>query len=202
MPRITAYQCRWTQKVFTDREKYLKHLLKQRPVLIAKRDSARINRVMEQVLATMREECTTFSEIEEYITENWPVFLQNGDNHNQWHRRPNSPPTKRPKLLSIKITGRYSEHVSNSHASPIGKLQNWSREPGTPTGYPGYDCYIRFSLDGDTDSFCSNLFKDTGLNTGSGGGNHANSGYDLKIYADDWPGLERGRLFKELRAEW
>lgn len=197
MPRIIAFQCRWTKKVFTDREKYLKHLVKQREVLVLEREATRVNRVLQAKLTQMREECESLADIETFIMDNWDVFFQNGVNHDCWRERKGK--YRKPKLLSVKLKGRFSDHISNSHSAPIGKPQNWGRKPGVPTGYPGWQGDISWQLDGEYQSFGSDVMRNTGINTGSGGsrGEHGFS-YDMKLFLDDWPGLARAQVVEKL----
>jgi hypothetical protein len=49
------------------------------------------------------------------------------------------------KLVGLQLELVFSEKVSNSHHSPIGKPQNWSsRNNDLPTSYPGYQGRIWF----------------------------------------------------------
>jgi hypothetical protein len=197
MPRIIAFKCRWTKKVFTDKQKYLKHLIKQREVLVLAREAARVNRTMQAKFIQMREECESLADIEKFITENWEVFFHNGVNHDSWRDRRGK--YRKPNLLSVKVTGRFSYHISNSHSAPIGKPLNWGSKPGIPTGYPGFAGDITWQLDGEYQSFGSDVMQGTGINTGSGGGRgHHGFGYDMKLFLDDWPGLARARVIEKL----
>lgn len=196
MPRITAFQCRWTKKVFTDREKYLKHLKLQREALVIERKATRINRVMQETFLKMRDDCESMADIEQFIRDNWSVFYQNAVNNDHWRGRKKK--SKTPELLRISIRGRFSDNISNSHSAPIGKAQNWGRKPGIPTGYPGWQGEIQWELDGEIPGFGSDVMQGTGINTGSGGGRGNGYGFEMKLFMDDWPGLARAQAIEKL----
>jgi hypothetical protein len=204
MPKIIARQCKWTKKVFTDDVKYLKHLKKQRLVLVQERIANRANLVMAETFTRMRDECNSLQDIEKFIVDNWLVFGQNARNRT-WERMKLEPI---PKLISVKLTGRYRDEVSNTHSSPIGKPRNWGRQVDLPYGYPGFVGDLSFVLDKRCSSFGSELFEKTGINTGAGGSRHIESkeyagyGYEVKLFLDDWPGLAREQLMVKLQEPW
>ena len=133
-----------------------------------------------------------------------------------------------PRLLEFTTFDmRWSDSVSNSHSCPHNGVTNFSqsynRQQGKnlPEGYPGWrgraDWIVAWPKEWDgyylgSDLFSHGTFR-TGrqrAHTGTGGGGglrysekhgcHVMScGYDLKIFAADWPGMAR---YYEKRHMW
>lgn len=139
-----------------------------------------------------------------------------------------------PRLLEFtRFDMRWSDSVSNSHSCPHNGVTNFSqsynRQQGKnlPEGYPGWtgraDWIVAWPKEWDgyylgSDLFSYSTFR-TGrqrAHTGTGGGGGLSysqkhgcyiqsCGYDLKIFAADWPGLaryyEKQRVWKVLKDE-
>ena len=73
------------------------------------------------------------------------------------------------KLVGLQLELSWCDRVSNSHNAPIGKRTNFTRDPGFPSGFPGWSgrAWARYLKDGD--GFASDPFSGTGLHTGTGG---------------------------------
>ena len=112
---------------------------------------------------------------------------------------------------------RRHEHVSNSHHAPLNGVTNWSRrDPGNPTGYPGWEGRVWIRYKDSPKSFGSDPFGGTRTYTGTGGfgsydgpwaevstkrynryGRKQNADFpeiqcyswDYRIFESDWPEL-------------
>lgn len=133
-----------------------------------------------------------------------------------------------PRLLEFtRFDMRWSDSVSNTHSCPHNGVTNFSqgynRQQGLnlPEGYPGWtgraDWIVAWPKEWDGHYLGSDLFSHgtfrTGrqrAHTGTGGGGgmrysekHGcyvmSCGYDLKIFAADWPGMAR---YYEKRRMW
>lgn len=184
-----AYQCPWTDKVFATKAAYRKHLSELRENRMHKRARENIrNRKLDDLINQ-----TSFEDIVNWIETN-PEFFFDGVikyGHSGWA-------TRRAHLREdfwIKITYldlRWSDSVSNSHSCPRGGVTCWSSheaKDGRPRGYPGWHGRIEFQISHDL-GFGSDVFRSTGIHTGTGGGGGNNCfGFDVKFFASDWPGV-------------
>ena len=107
------------------------------------------------------------------------------------------------EFTKFDISVKYSSHVTNSHSCPKGGVQNWcAKDPSKPTGYPGWSGRISGVLVRSKKNMSSypysNICKLLDLHTGTGGGGNAEWGYDLKIFADDWPVMAQSVTFARL----
>lgn len=140
----------------------------------------------------------------------------------KYGRGKNAPVMPMPKVLKIVHSLRWSDSVSNSHSCPHDGVTNWGgRVEGAPRGYPGWtgrvDWVVEWpkELEGmylGSDLFSKGTFR-TGrqrahTGTGGGGGGRMSKefntwvqcpGYQLDIFASDWPGLAR---YHEKRKMW
>ena len=123
-----------------------------------------------------------------------------------------------PRLLEFTTFNlRWNDSVSNSHSCPHNGVTNWSpswnKDKTVPTGYPGWqgraDWIVAWPKEWDGHYLGSDLFSHGTFqsgrqraHTGTGGGGgmsysqkhgcHVMScGYELRIYAADWPGMAR-----------
>ena len=194
----TAFKCPWTGEVFGTKKGYVSHLKVLREDRIHRNIRARIrNKVFEELTNQ-----PSFEKIIEWI-ETHPEFffdrmVQNG--RTGWRDRREH---LREKFW-IKMTYldvHWAEYVSNSHSCPRGGISNWHRVKNKPIGYPGWQGRIEFQLSHDL-GFGSDIFRDIGIHTGSGGGTSDNRyGYDVKFFASDWPELEKSVLFDILKND-
>lgn len=131
-----------------------------------------------------------------------------------------------PELLEFeRFDLSWSDCVSNSHSCPHNGVTNWfsssNKDKTVPTGYPGWtgrvEWIVKWPKEWDGFYLGSDLFK--GLHgrgsrqrahTGTGGGGgmryserhqcHVMSfGYDFRLYAADWPGMDR---YREKKLMW
>jgi uncharacterized C2H2 Zn-finger protein len=184
MPVITAYQCPRTKKVFTDKSDYMIHLRALAAYNIQNRKEATAKRHLHTLFIEMRQ-VKSLDELEKWIIDHSFIFFVNGKIHGTWFGKYPDGRYKFGKITSVNISIReYKETCSNSHQAPIGKVQNWEREVDKPIGYPGWYGRIKIWLE-DYKDFNFDLFKKTGINTGTGGGGE----YDVFLFKEDWPGL-------------
>lgn len=128
-----------------------------------------------------------------------------------------------PELLEFtEFSVRWNPKVSNSHSAPHNGVQCWSSQEakdGRPRSYPGWsgraDWIVRWPKEWDGvylggDLFNSGTFR-TGrqrAHTGTGGAGGVrysekhkcdvqSFGYELRMYAADWPGLARAEGMKQ-----
>lgn len=143
------------------------------------------------------------------------------------HHGKNAPVMPVPKLLEFTKTNmRWENYVSNSHSCPHNGVTNWGFkevfEDSTPkpAGYPGWSGYVSWLVEWPkefsgiylgSDLFSRGIFR-TGrqrahTGTGGGAGQHFSEkyqtqcqhpGYELRIYAADWPGL--ARYYEKMKA--
>jgi hypothetical protein len=184
-----AYLCPWTKDLFATKRGYLTHLVKLRETRMHKR--AREN-IRGRKFADFYNQ-PNLEAIVEWVNTNPEFFFDNAIKNGWSHDH--------AKLLKVrnefwvKITYldlRYSDSVGNSHSAPRGRKQNWGgRDIDTPNGYPGFSGYIEYQMSHDI-GFGSNLFRDMGINTGTGsGGSDHRYGYDVKMFIEDFPLLEK-----------
>ena len=77
MPRVEAYRCRFTGQIFTNRLEWSNHLLFQRDVERERRDARKTNvdpAHLSSLWKEMRDDCTTFEEISEFVVKHGREF--------------------------------------------------------------------------------------------------------------------------------
>ncbi len=185
MGKITVWECTTTHKLYRTEEAYRKHL---RKLAASRRKDRAIERKYKQFAAALEEmrSLTNFDNITEWIEENSvllaqrALFLRPFGHHCE---------AEKCRITCVKFFRmRWSRMVSNSHSAPIGQPTNWHRDSELPIGYPGWEGSIQFDLSG-WNSFASDLFKGTGINTESGGAGGGSHSYECKLFADDFGGM-------------
>jgi len=189
MPLVEAWQCPHTGTLFAkaDRNQYLAHL--RRLGTVRRRERARQRALAErdQYLANTLWNLSTIVEIEQWFLNNgaWLSSVAFGRDY---------PSAKPVRFTRFSLDVGWRSHVSNTHSAPRGEPTNWGGDPGKPTGYPGYSGTVRFDLDGETPGFTSDLFRPTGLYTGTGSGGRTGCQYQAILWDADWPGLKTMRV--------
>lgn len=94
------------------------------------------------------------------------------------------------------LTLSYSTRVSNSHSCPRNGVPNWGRHNNNiPNGYPGWEGLIEFQTSNYITTFGGDIFKNTGIHIGTGGARrNGGFGFSVRLFEDDWPGLNRYRV--------
>lgn len=199
MPQITAWECPKTKTIFKHKHQYKKHLKKiARESLDAKYRQKIVDSRLE-VFKTMRETCKNAAEIEQFVKDNVKVFWAHGIENSPYDRNKKIPDDL--ECYEFKIEATHKDNVSNSHQCPInGGVTNWHGKDDLPKGYPGFHGRVHFKFSHETPGFCSSVWKDTGLETGTGGGGAKGGSYDIFIFDADWPALSD--RFETSKIEW
>lgn len=214
MSIIQAYKCDHDGKLFEDKAKYQKHLRHLAGVRRHKRVLAKQEQEREQFLDTMGR-VGSIEELELFIKDNWRWFWANGAKRESWHLGKTKPDFHEYVEVSFSNV-RWSEMASNSHSCPRGGVQNFSwrddHNLGKPRGYPGWIGNIAIKVRPPMrkykgkeymgDGWGSSYFENTPINTGSGGGGGGKDcktyGYDVKLFAADFPVMHE----KLRREQW
>lgn len=187
----TAYQCPWTNELFGTKKLYVAHLKALRSSRM--HESAR--KARHRRLRDDFNNQPTYDKIVAWIN-NHPEFFF--DNHYRasslWKPRDYAQERMdfRIEVLSLRLT--WNDSVSNSHSCPRDGVTNWGgRDEDGPRGYPGWRGSIDFKVS-SVQGFSSGIFEGTGVCTGSGGSSGDGTlGYEVKLFASDWPALARNR---------
>lgn len=197
MPKITvqARRCPFTSKIFVDDKKYFTHLKKIRMKNKLKQ--------LDNSLCVIKEKLLTI--------QSFPALIKLIETHHNEVAIANAfPDSSKIKLLSDKekcdikikkLSLRYSNLVSNTHYAPIGKPKNWHRSYDLPRGYPGWQGYIMFETTKQTECFSSHIFKTFRVNLGTGGGSTTSSRYEVKIFLEDFPNLEKYLMINMIKNQ-
>ncbi len=201
MPKITAWKCPFTDKLFQTRSGYRRHLLslrKKRKVAryrhkLARISRERINKVrsdMDAKLAQIR----TAEQLEKFVVENF---------HDLTIAHTNASIEKVAVIRQMKMEWFeferiiYSSETSNSHNCPRNGTTNWGgRKEGAPRNYPGFSGQMKWKVTGPKSA--KNIFSDgieagyalnyAGIHTTTGcPGWDGNIGF--QFFVDDFPGL-------------
>jgi len=178
MSIIQAYKSDEDGRIFESHDAYKKHLrqlaaARRKAKKQAERENARL-RTVER----MRQECETFGALADFVWWNWADLRQDDS-----------------RLLSLGFSEmRWSESVSNTHDCPIGGVTNWWSKIELPTGYPGWQGRIHLHQVGASFSSAFQKLGHLGIFTGSGGG----GSYEVRMFADDFPGLTKDIVWKKL----
>jgi hypothetical protein len=182
-----AYKCPWTEDLFATKKGYVNHLVKLRETRMHKRAKQNIR---DKKFAEFYNQ-PSLKGIVNWVNTNPEFFFDNGYRRAWEHDRERL--LKARDEFWVKITYldlTYSECVSNSHNAPRGKSTNWGRrDKNVPGGYPGFAGNIEFQMSHDI-GFGSDLFRGTGINTGSGSGvGEHRYGFDVRLFLEDFPML-------------
>lgn len=194
MPKVTAYQCSSTKKLFSlnQKNKFVSHLFKLR----ASNTERRKYNKEQSEFYTWRDksvaEIASVKEIEEWLMNGALLrTMKFVTEPKDWDLAC----YKKFKITSVVIGDyKYSESCSNTHESPRGKKTNWGgkekEDDGTPVprGYPGFrGMSVRVNYEGDYPSFSlSHALTKLGIATGGGGGAGGSSSYSYTLWLDDW----------------
>lgn len=198
MPIVCVWKCPQTGKLFEDKSKYIKHL---RSLGIERRiqRQKKVYRNQWDNLVQELNSLSTAQEIADWIESHSKDLLINALNHNTFR-------TKVPKFINefkIKVTGfnlKYNPAISCYHSAPRGHRTNWNQNSKhNPTHFPGWTAHLEFGFSHDIPTFFSDVFRNTGIHTGTGSTwtNFEHDGIKYQglhsyvtLWADDWPGLK------------
>ncbi len=199
MSQVLVWKSDADGKLFEDRAKYTAHL---RKLGAKRREEKRVAQyeLDREAFFDRMGLVADFDELQQFIIDNWEQFRLNGRVHNAW-RKPSSKSTA-DKLISLKLHEfRFDISTRNSHSAPRDGVENFDsrheRNQGKPTSYAGWRGRISYNVTSSS-SFGSDYFRDTPINTGSGGGGSPTYSYDLTLWGADFPVMWE----KHCRAEW
>jgi hypothetical protein len=209
MPKILVWKCPKTGKLYEAKDKYVVHLKK-----LAKQNRVRRKFELDEAILdtwwnNFRDTEMSLEQLFKAIIENQNYFWNDGASVNPYDWQNVGKAKKRkiampvPELVEFtQDVLRWSNEVSNTHSCPRNGVQNWGRKLDKPTGYPGWTGRLawkvkwpkefqHYYLGGDLFDGPRSL-----IHTGTGGGGgwvngYQSFSYDVKIFADDWPGLSR-----------
>lgn len=191
----SGFVCPWTKKLFLTKASYLKHLRILRETRMHRRAKQnRLNRKLQQMW-----NLTSFEEIIEWVELN-PEVIYDCCADSPWTYVRDRSHREKFSVQIVHLDLYYTERLSNTHSAPVGRPTNWGREPGKPTGYPGWGGRICFRVLPEN---CGISGSDVGrvlrMNTGTGGGGSKGIyGYDVNIFEEDFPGLGQQCLMAKL----
>ena len=209
MPQIIAWQCAKTQKVFTEKEDYSKHLRRLAAANRKAKQYADLKSSFYTWLAAEKENIFSVNDIAPWVILHQRKLM---DAANALHIYSFNDKFFDDDEYTQFFTAdmRYSSSVSNSHSCPHNGVQNWGGDvklkdgSPAPRGYPGWSGRIGGTLKrnkGRMSSYpATNILKLIGLHTGTGGGGNNSWGYDCRIYLADWPGLSNQLVFDKLQS--
>jgi hypothetical protein len=217
MSIIQAYKSDTDGKIFEDKGKYQAHLRKLASARRAEKKVEKMEAEREQFHIKMGQ-VKSITELNQFIKDNWNWFWANGakDDFYFWGRNKGATAPFHEYVDVSVVEVYWKENLSNSHSGPRKGVQNFDTRAdynkGKPTGYPGWQARINIKVKPPMskhkkdpymhDGFGSSYFKDTIINTGSGGGggNHKNEyvsySYDVKLFAADFP-----TMYEQLRKD-
>jgi hypothetical protein len=194
--KAQAYQCPWTGKIVATKRAYVKHLQQLRTT----RMHSRAKQIRWQRLGEDLWNQTSFENIVQWVELHPEWFLDNAKNRGFHNERDRFDQIR--SEFSIRITYldlKWSNNISNSHSCPRTGVTNWMRSNDKPLGYPGWTGRIEYVISHELPGF-GDLFRGIGINTGTGGGDGTKYGYDVRFFADDWPGLSKGQTWATLKG--
>jgi hypothetical protein len=181
-----SWVCPRSKEVFGSREEYRKHLKSMARINRHDRDVAAVREKFAAKIKTIYK-CVSPDEICRWLETHGHEIAQ-GIVYENSLKRGEQPPVEF-QLRDVKMTLKFSDHLSNSHSAPEGKEQNWRRDPNLPLGYPGWAGVISGRYDyRDTVSY-TDVFKATKIRTESGSGNGRIFHYNVKLFAEEWPSM-------------
>jgi uncharacterized C2H2 Zn-finger protein len=191
----TAFRCPWTKKVYGDKRSYVKHLKWLRETRMHSRIRATARLRKRQDLWNQ----PTFVDIIKWIEMN-PEFMFDNGLRESWRSKDIE---KYRDKFWVKITYlniQWTSSASNSHSCPRNGVTNWGGrdldKDGNirPRGYPGFTGRIEYQMSHDI-GFGSDIMRQLGIHTGSGGGITNNRyGYSVTFFDADWPGIVSNRV--------
>lgn len=209
--RIEARKCPFTGKVFEESKKkaYIQHLAEVRKDLRAKRHVTHVRLVFHTWLAEERAKVRRVQDLPQWFMDNQRILM---DAHNAEIPSGYVFTSFDEKFVmedifenvTINLRDGFTENVSNSHVCPDNGITNFGGEAGRPKGYPGWQGVIKGTLKRPKKLNgrypYSNALNLAGFKTGSGGGGNENWSYEVRIFLDDWPGLQGQRDFEVAEA--
>ncbi len=192
MVRIVAWKCRSSGTLFEDKKSFQKHLCTRAfRQHVARKNEARRRRLKDAVF-TMRE-MTSFAELEDWLNANGDALYALAREGNT---RIPLKGKKKHRLWDVELSDMSFRMIATTHAAPIGrKNTGWGKTAAER--HPAWYGRIKYRQE-NFESFSSDIFRGTPINTGSGGGGDVVS-YDVTLFLEDFPFMaemmrQEGRL--------
>ena len=198
-----GFQCPWTDRLFRTKHSYIKHL---RDLRSMRHDRVRARTANNNRSLQFEELINqpSFDDIIQWVNHHPKFFYEQAVRSGSCHFWSPEEIKNKSETFWMNITYlslNWDSNASNTHSCPRNGVTNWDGDKSKPKGYPGWRGKIEFKIS-DNVSFGSNIFHGLGLNTGSGGGIAVKRyGYEVTLFASDWPGLEKHSLFQILKGE-
>lgn len=218
MPKITAWKCPHSGRLFEDHGEYKRHLATLSRLRCRAREHQILVDSVDAVIAG-EQKCQNGQELVEYILANSKEYLikgmwrsSNGGALNEAFKKGHQ--IHWPKLTGMKLFDvRWNDSQSNSHCAPRGKDTNWGgNKRDIPRGYPGWHGNLRVWYKRDArviivdpkktrvrdysiPSFSDCVSHNSGIYCGSGGGRDDGWYCDFTMFAEDYPEMEKQVTF-------
>lgn len=215
MPKIAAYKCPFTKKLFETRSGYRRHLLKLRVKKAAARARRKISREQHRIRKERQDrlrakvaKIRTAADIEKFIVKNFRELMLEA------HGRS----AERMVLISQMEMKHfrfdrihYSDEQSNTHNCPRSGETNWGGhkcDKGVPRGYPGFSGQMKWLVTGPNKAKNDGMFgldvgpalKVLGVHTTSGCPGWAGD-IGFQFFVDDFPGIKEEVAAKREEAK-
>ncbi len=204
MPKVTAYKCPHTGKLFEEVREYKNYLRRLSRIRNMERKELERQEMLESRMTEFRNSIKSINQLPQMIIDHQDLFWETASNERGWRGNDFDICRKTgiwPKLVEFtEFSLHFSEQVSNSHRCPVGGVTNWGgRVEGAPRGYPGWSGRICWVVEwphkygGQYPGGA--LFENSRINTGTGGGGGSlirqnvecqSFGYGIEIFGTDW----------------
>lgn len=215
MPKITAWKCPHTGKLFEREAQYRSHLARLSRQRSEQRRLAARQEIESSWWRELQNSEIDVADLPDLIIREQDHFWRSAARKESWHWDKVGKKSRRGVVMPVPRLVRFTSFflqwqdcVSNSHYCPRDGVTNWGgygRLPdGTPApqGYPGWMGRMEWDVEWprEWDGWYpgGDLFAgaDCCIHTGTGGGggwrNDCQSfGYDIRMFAADWPGPAR-----------
>lgn len=208
MPQILVWQCPHTKKLFEDQKEYKSHLTKIARERRKIKHNNHIRATFFEWLTEERLKLDSIKDMSQWLLDNQRIIMDAANliPCGNWAEDKFYDTDLFTKIDFSHL--RWGLETSNSHCCPKGGVTNWAgREmfaDGTPKpkGYPGWSGRVDGSLKRLKKHMsnypASGFFKLVGIHTGTGGGGNESFGWDVKIFAKEWPGPVAELTFNKL----
>jgi hypothetical protein len=205
--RIQIRKCPFTGKTFEEKDigKYIWHLKKLRDNMREERRLTQIKNSFTEWLKKEKEKIVAIDMIVPWILREQRHLMDgfNACGYSGWSKKDKFFETD--EFRSIVLDIQWTPLASNSHNCPEGGVTNWCAQDKTkPAGYPGWSGNIGGSLKrapGNNGSYPYGDFLEMiKIHRGTGGGGNEHWGYDVKLYATEWPGLAMEQTINRLKG--
>jgi hypothetical protein len=191
--KITVRKCPWTKKLFESDKKYATHLVSLREEHRVNREFTQVLNEHEQIFQWAAHNVRDVDDFEKWMQLNWPHLVMRSwaIDFKKWKKLlPKKVLIGELSNVSMVQISRDDEQPSNSHSCPCGGVTNFCRDPNLPRSYPGWRFRLSFAFVGTKlPSFVSDIFRDTIVKTGNGGGSDQSYTTEITLWADDWPAM-------------